>query len=144
MTIPTTSETLAELVREIDRRSGQDSGWLDHGSDLAALVETARDRLDLDERLRFDAANPLKIVKYLRTGNLEELDEVTNTRDLLDVMGDVLDHHCAHDIFGDVIFEAEDGATYIAEVQGRIGDVDPEYLQVLPSHPAEVADDPIT
>lgn len=137
MTIPATTEILTDLVREIDRRSGHDPAWLDHSSDLAKLVETARARLVLDERLRWDAADPLRITRFLATGNLEELDEVDNTRDLLDVMGGVLDHHCAYDIFGEVIFEAEDGVTYIAQVAGKLGEIDPEYLQVLLADRAE-------
>jgi len=77
-----------------------------------------------------DSFRNLGIKRFLRSGNLRNPLPV-DTDDLLDDAASLLDAVCSHDIFGEVVFEGEDGKCYVLSVEGYIGLINPKYLKEI-------------
>jgi len=71
----------------------------------------------------------MKITKWIRTGELN--DSITTKEELLESCGDLLDASCSSEILGEVVFEADDGKTYVVTVEAVISEANPEYLEDL-------------
>lgn len=78
----------------------------------------------------FDKPKHMKIVKWLRDGNGESLEDLCETTEqLLTVAGRRLDKASAEEIMGDVVFECEDGKTYVGSVEFVFGEANPAWLK---------------
>ena len=97
--------------------------------DLLTTFDHAIAVLAKNKRMRHDSKKPMLITKWIRTGELSEGDG--NVRDLLESLGNLLDSASSHEIFGDIIFECEDGITYVATVEGHIGQIHPDHLKTI-------------
>ena len=71
----------------------------------------------------------LKIVKWLRDGDALSADGIENTEDLLGAAANALDSACAHDIMGEILFQADDGKFYVGCVEFVISKANPEYVK---------------
>lgn len=69
----------------------------------------------------------MKIIKWIRSGELDS--SITTKEELLESCGDLLDASCSSEILGEVVFEADDGKTYVVTVEAVISEANPEYLQ---------------
>jgi hypothetical protein len=103
----------------IGQRLQRECGW----PDLARTYEKAKRSL-----AKFDSPEPLKIKRWLRTG---EIGPCNTDVELVQAAGGKLDHACAWDICGEVIFEGEDGVVYVGNVEFIIGEYNPELLAEL-------------
>ena len=74
---------------------------------------------------------PLKVTRWIRKGELGLPDEDCDTDDILEGAGRILDNNCVSDNFGDVVFEASDGRTYVGNAEFVLSECDPDYLQQL-------------
>ena len=144
----TEHDVLQELVRDVEslyrdvKKPEAVAAQLSKEENWPDLVETylhAKRVLAKSARMRYDSKKPLKIVKWLRTGELSEGD--WNFRSLIESLGNLLDHACSHDIFGDIIFVAEDGLTYVASVEGVIEQADPGYVKEILGQAEDVEDE---
>lgn len=73
----------------------------------------------------------MKIKRWIREGN-DALHTCASTiGELLEYAGGCLDSACSHDIVGEVVFEAEDGLTYVGTVEFRVGIANPDYVKEL-------------
>lgn len=70
----------------------------------------------------------MKITKWLRTG---EVGPCESEDELLESAGILLDNHSSHEILGEVVFEAEDGKTYVMTVEAVIAEANPAYVNSL-------------
>lgn len=71
----------------------------------------------------------MKITRFLRRGELG--DDVPTVGDAIDGGGDILDEICAMDSLGDVVFECEDGKTYVLTFEAVVSEVNPQYFKDL-------------
>jgi len=78
-----------------------------------------------------EPAWPLKVTRWIRKGELGLPDEDCDTEDILEGAGRILDEACVSDNFGDVVFEASDGRTYVGNAEFVLSECDPDYLQQL-------------
>lgn len=98
--------------------------------------------MEEEERVSFCSDNPLKIVRWLSSGEMDDGGTVLeNTNDLYEVAGRLLDKACSSDILGSVAFEADNGKVYVMNVAGCIGEIDPDYLEQLEQELADEAED---
>lgn len=72
----------------------------------------------------------MKIKSWLRDGHhgLSKQD-INNTEDLLAAAGRCLDKACSGDIMGEIVFEGEDGKTYVGNVEFVIMEANTEYVE---------------
>lgn len=71
------------------------------------------------------------IQRWIREGN-DGLSSCAQTiGELLEYAGGCLDRACSYDIVGEVVFEAEDGVTYVGTVEFVIGRANPDYVKEL-------------
>jgi hypothetical protein len=70
----------------------------------------------------------LKIKRFLADGHLDS-SEIGYVSQLIEAAGAALDAHESHDILGTVVFEGEDGVTYVMTVEAVIGEINPDYLE---------------
>jgi hypothetical protein len=68
---------------------------------------------------------PIKIKRFLRAGELDE--KTTDSEALLQQAGRALDAAYSTEIFGEVLFESEDGVFYAMTVEADIGKANPDY-----------------
>lgn len=73
---------------------------------------------------------PMKITKWIRDG-IHGLSHVKDTAQLYEEASNALNGACSWDIMGTVVFEAEDGKTYVGNVEFDIGLINPDYLKQL-------------
>ena len=76
----------------------------------------------------------MEITKWIQTGNDTDLEDLCDdsTEILMSIAGRKLDKSCAHEIMGPVMFEADDGKTYVGTVEFVLAEANPEYVkQVL-------------
>lgn len=66
-----------------------------------------------------------KITRWIASGEIGEVDTI---EEVLETAGRMLDKSCSEELFGQVIFEAEDGKVYVLNCEGTIGKINPEYL----------------
>lgn len=102
--------------------------------DLAITYQKACEALAWKERARYDAEDPVAIKRWIASGEVGEHDDF---RSLLETAGRLLDKSCASDIFGDVVFEAEDSTVHVMTVEGVIGEANPDYVKDLEETLAE-------
>ena len=127
-----TADALREFVNDIEAvyTDLDDMKTLrEEWPDLAETYDHAVKALLKRDRMRHDSQNTLTITKWLKAGELSGPD--WNIRDLLESLGNLLDRSRSHDIFGDIIFEAEDGVTYVATVEGVIAQANPDYVKEI-------------
>lgn len=67
-----------------------------------------------------------KITRWISSG---EIGEEKTVGGVIEKAGRLLDKSCSEELFGQVIFEAEDGNTYVLNCEGCIGQINPEYLE---------------
>lgn len=89
--------------------------------------------MDLEGAVRW----PLKVTKWISTGELENVGEIGDTNGILAQAGRILDSNCSGDMFDDVVFEAEDGKTYTGNVEFVLGECAPDYLADVLERKAE-------
>lgn len=95
-------------------------------------LQKASDALEEFDRIKFESKNPLGIKRWIRTGEFGGDDELPgNTNDVYYVAGCLLDSACSHEIFGTVVFEADNGKVYVMSVEGCLGEINPDYLKDL-------------
>lgn len=68
------------------------------------------------------------VTKWLRTG---EIGACSTIEDVIERAGRLLDSCASHEICGEVIFTAEDGKTYVVNVEAVVGEINPDYLKEL-------------
>ena len=73
----------------------------------------------------------MKIKRWIRDGNDGLEEEVGTTEELLERAGRALDSAYSHEIMGEVLFEGEDGKTYVGTVEFCIGEANPAYVQMI-------------
>lgn len=147
----TVVDVLRELVQDVELAYGEPSSTeidpqataancakLSDWPDIAETYLRAKHVLAKAAMMRWDSEKSLGITKWYRTG--ETSGECNNLRDLLDEMGNLLNSACAADIFGDVLFQTEDGVDRIASVEGVISQVNPEYLRAILENAADAED----
>lgn len=129
----TVQDVLQEFVQDVEVVHGklkkQQREFRREWPDLAYTYDRAQHVLAKYQQMRYDSKKPLRIKQFLFKGQTSG--EATNVRDLLEELGRLLDKAYSHEIFGDVVFEAEDGIRYVATVEGVIGQVDAKYLREL-------------
>ena len=144
-------DVLEEFVSDVRVVAGCRKIWSDEPSDnldhdilnwpdLAITYEHALAVIEREKRMCHDSTNPLKIVEWLRTGELEYGELPRNTSELLDDLGDKLDCSGSGDLFGSIVFKAENGVWYVATVEGLIAEANPAYLKDLRDDDAESPD----
>jgi hypothetical protein len=127
-----TVDVLREFVTDLEAAYPDVESLKDLAEEWPDLVDTfehAVMALRKHDRQRCGARNSFKIHKYLASG--EASGEARNYNDLLEELGNLLDHACSHDIFGDVLFEGEDGKVYVASVEGCIMEANPDYVKEI-------------
>ena len=110
---------LAALMESIDRLDSLDP----------EMLEEARQSLARDVRMRFNSPVPMGIARWIRDGELGA--GIENTNDLYEALGRGLDKACTGDIFGDVVFEDEDGVVNVVTVEACVDEVNQQYLREL-------------
>lgn len=71
----------------------------------------------------------MKITKWIRDGqDVLSAQGIDTTEDLKVAAGRCLDKACSHDIVGEVLFEGEDGKTYVGTVEFVITEAAPDYV----------------
>lgn len=95
----------------------------------AAVLYATNEVLEELDRTQLGAINPLGIKRWLSAGNFFESAEEapTNTQQVYDLAGELLDDACAYEIFGPVVFEGENGKIYVISIAGTLAEADPEY-----------------
>lgn len=88
---------------------------------MGSQEETPRDRL------KFGAENPLKVKRWVRSGELPN--DLTDVGQVYAAAGRLLDAACSHDILGTVLFEGEDGKYYTLTVEAVLGEASPEFVR---------------
>lgn len=78
----------------------------------------------------------MKITKWIRTGT-HDMADIHDTDVLMDTAGRAMDKAYTHEIMGEVVFEAEDGKTYVGIVTFTLDEINPEYLKMLQDEDAE-------
>jgi secreted trypsin-like serine protease len=74
----------------------------------------------------------MKIKKWIRDGNGESLEDLCqDTDELIAIAGRRMDKAYAQDIMGDVLFEGEDGKTYVGVISFKLVEASPEYVQTI-------------
>jgi hypothetical protein len=73
----------------------------------------------------------MRIKRWLRAGEVLEDDEIFHTETLLEIAGRRLDKAYAHEIMGEILFEGEDGKTYVGCVEFCINEANPEYVKTV-------------
>lgn len=106
-----------------------------NGDALKLAVAT----MDSFDRIKNGAEDPLGIKKWIRQGEFS--DDVYTVRDLYEEAGGLLDNSCSHEIFGSVIFEGDDGQVYVMNVEGCLGEINPDYLKDVLAEDEEGDDD---
>lgn len=71
----------------------------------------------------------MKITKWLRDGEHNLEDSCDHTDDLIDAACRLMDKAYAQDIVGEILFEGEDGKTYVGVTTFQILEASPEYVQ---------------
>jgi hypothetical protein len=97
-----------------------------HPHEADPVVATAE---QMGNRLAFGAKDPLRIRRWLRSGELDR--SCQTVQDLYDQAGAMLDRACSGDICGPCVFQGEDGAWYVGTVEFHIGPANPAYVQEL-------------
>lgn len=110
----------------------------------AALAEGAA-ALDEIDRIKFDSEEPLPIKRWISSGEFD-VDDIRNVSHVYKQAGGLLDHACAGELFGSVLFEGENGKYYTISVEGVIGEANPEWVKEMltnadPEDIIEVTDD---
>jgi secreted trypsin-like serine protease len=75
-------------------------------------------------------SNNLKIKKWIRGGHDDyDVKDTPDTDTLLEHAAGALDSACSWDIMGEIVFEGEDGKTYVGCVEFHISEGNPEYIK---------------
>lgn len=108
----------------------------------ADALQKAAEALDEHDRTKFDAEEPLKIKRWILTGEFGGGSEgpPTDTNEIYGIAGDLLDSCEAHGIFGSALFEGENGKYYVMVVAGSLGEANPSYVEDVLAEQA-IADD---
>jgi hypothetical protein len=139
----TAEDVLRELVADVEAVLGtqympyteRDFAKAFNGrTDLHDTYYNAKHVLDKRQRMGHGAKNPLKIKRWIKSGELTGAEDVS---DVLEQVGNILDHGCVWDNIGDVIFEAADGVTYVVTIEGMISQADPDYVKEILAQDAE-------
>jgi hypothetical protein len=77
---------------------------------------------------RYPPRRVQEITKWLCDG---EIGEAATIDEVIERAGRCLDAAQSHEICGEVLFEAEDGKTYVLTVEGTIGEANPDYLAAV-------------
>jgi len=77
-----------------------------------------------------DEMRSVSIKRWIRDGHDGlAAQDIDTTALLLEAAGRRLDKACSHDIMGEILFEAEDGKTYVGCVEFMITEANPEYVK---------------
>ena len=88
-------------------------------------LNDANEALATHDRLRLDSPNPMRITQWIDCG---EFNKVHDTNLLYAEAGRLLDDASSHDIFGSILFQAEDGKFYTLTVEGCLAEASPDYV----------------
>ena len=89
--------------------------------------EAALDEID---RIKFDSEEPLEIKRWISSGEFDA-DDISHVGHVYEQAGNLLDHACASEIFGTVLFEGANGKYYTISVEGVLGEASPEWVKEL-------------
>jgi hypothetical protein len=116
---------------EEDREAALDEGYERFGNAAVVLVDTDGPTSDAAIAAEINKTPPPgvhKITRWIRSG---EIGEAQTIEEVIGRAGRILDKCESHEIFGEVVFEAEDGEVYVLTCEGGIGQANPEYLDGL-------------
>lgn len=86
----------------------------------------------------------MRIKRFIRTGYLWDSEHLKNSEEIIDQMGSMMDkgNVYAGEVFGDIVFEAEDGKYYYAVLEGSLEEIDESDINnVLGYETQEVGND---
>lgn len=150
---PSPIEVLREFVQHIESvyhfasmisplRVAEELDADEYRLDLAQMYAAAKEVLEHNDRMRYDAAKPLKIQRWIASGEFANgEDQIGTFKELLEAAGRPLDKSCVYEIFGDVLFEAEDGVLYTMSVEAEIAPASDACIQDIENLIEEMRDD---
>jgi hypothetical protein len=71
----------------------------------------------------------MKIKKWLRAGDENQLADAESTEEVLELAGQELDAACSEQILGECLFVGKNGKTYVGTVEFVITEANPEYVK---------------
>ncbi|MHA2279688.1 MAG: hypothetical protein ACXAC5_02175 [Promethearchaeota archaeon] len=112
-----------------DKQALLDLGYEQTGDGAIVLIDTDGITCDAQIAAEINKTPPpgvQRIKKWIRSG---EIGELATIMEVMQRAGTLLDKSCAEEIFGSVIFEAEDGQVYVLNCEGHLGVINLNYLR---------------
>jgi hypothetical protein len=111
----------------------------------AEAMRRAEEALDEMDAIKYESEEPLQIKRWISSGEFD-VDDIGNVSHVYEQAGGLLDHACASEIFGTVLFEGANGKYYTISVEGVLGEANPEWVKEMladadPEDIIEVTDD---
>jgi len=102
-----------------------------NSGNLPELLREVTAAVEETERTMYGSPNPLKIKRWLSTGELDKEELPADIGDVYDAAGELLDASQAYEIFGTLVFEAENGKFYEVNVEGALTEDHPDDVHDL-------------
>jgi len=108
-----------------------EDAYYQFGNQAVVLMDVSNVKSDaeiLAELAKTPPPGVHKITNWIRSGEIGEVDTI---EEVIGRAGTLLDKACSHEIFGDVVFGAEDGKVYVLTCEGQVGLIAKDYLEQI-------------